>query len=80
MAAERNRHTFINQIPMKKKHMIALAIALVVVVFFIPLGYFGIDMNAPFYCLIGMVGSTVGTVAAVMIGSTDPSDSADAHH
>ena len=65
---------------MKKNHLIALAIALVVVAIGIPLGYFGIDMNKPFYCLIGMVISIVGTVVAVMYGSTDPSDSADAHH
>ncbi len=61
---------------MKKQNLIALAIAILVVAVFLPLGYFGIDMDSKLMCLFGMVGSLVGTVAAVMIGSTEPSDSA----
>jgi len=64
---------------MKKQHLIALAIAALVTIVFIPLGYMGFDMSKPFMSLIGMVGAILGTIAAVMVGSTDPSDSADHH-
>lgn len=64
---------------MKKQHLIALALAALVIGLFIPMGYFGFDMEAPFVSLFGMVGAIIGAVLAVMIGSTDPSDSADHH-
>lgn len=64
---------------MKKQHLIALVIAAVVVGLFIPLGFFSISMETPLMSVLGMAGAIIGTVAAVMIGSTEPSDSADHH-
>ncbi len=63
---------------MRKNHMIALALGLAATLLII-FGFFGINMENPLVSLFGMVGVITCAVAAIMIGSTEPSDSGDHH-
>ena len=59
---------------MKKKHIIALIIAAVVTALVLPLGYFDISPDNKWVNVFGMVVTIVGAVAAIAIGTTDPSE------